>query len=743
MNKIVNRYSEVKRMKNFLLKEEFLSIVKNKKLLISILAILFIPIIYSGMFLWAFWDPYAHLENLPVAVVNEDKGATFEGEELNLGDELVSKLKEKKDFKFIFVEKEEGYKKLEDQEYYMLVEIPEDFSKNATTLMDENPKKLDLIYVPNESYNFLSAQIGENAMIRIKASLSKEITETYAETMFDKVAKLSDGMKAASGGAGKLSEGAKELSKGSETLHENLATLAEKSIQFHNGMNEASKGSKEVADGAASLSSGLSQLLEGHQKLQNAANELKTGSESLASGMSQANAGIQKAEQSIPQLISGTEKLQTGAQTLSSSLQQWQTGAESAAQGAKKLNEGTVLLESNLKNIMPMLPPEKQQEMQFALNSLKQGSAELANGTGQLANSAGQLSTGANTLSQQLGALKQGQEQLQTGMSQLAKAGTELETGANKIAAGQKEFASGMSTFGQKFAEAKDGSVRLAQGASKLAGGVNQLTDGSSQLADGSGKLEEGAQKIAEGNSKIHTGSSELAEKLADGAEKASSVNADEKTYNMMAEPVKVKNEKLNEVPNYGTGFAPYFLSLGLFVGALVLTVIYPVSEPAAVPRNGFSWFFGKFGVMATAGIIQAIISDIVVLGVLGLEVKSVPLFVLFSIITSLAFMALIQFLVTLFDNPGRFIAILILIFQLTTSAGTFPLELIPESLQHFHAFLPMTYTVKGFKAVISSGNFSFMWENLMILLIYTLVFMIGTLLYFNAMHKRRFSAAE
>ncbi|MDE3838142.1 hypothetical protein C0966_01920 [Bacillus methanolicus] len=730
-------------MKNFLLKKEFSAIIKNKKLLISIIAVLFIPIIYSGMFLWAFWDPYAHLDNLPVAVVNEDKGATFEGEELNLGDELVSKLKDKKDFKFIFVEKEEGYKKLEDQEYYMLVEIPEDFSKNATTLMDENPKKLDLIYVPNESYNFLSAQIGENAMVRIKASLSKEITETYAETMFDKVAKLSDGMKTASDGAGKLSEGAKELSKGSETLHKNLATLAEKSIQFHNGMNEASKGSKEVADGAASLSSGLSQLLEGHQKLQNAANELKTGSVSLASGMSQANAGIQKAEQSIPQLISGTEKLQTGAQTLSSSLQQWQIGAESAVQGAKKLNEGTVLLESNLKNIMPMLPPEKQQELQVALNSLKQGSAELANGTGQLANSAGQLSTGANTLSQQLGALKQGQEQLQTGMSQLAKAGSELETGANQMAAGQKEFVSGMSTFGQKFAEAKDGSVRLAQGATKLAGGVNQLTDGSSQLADGSDKLEEGAQKIAEGNSKVHKGNRELAEKLADGAKKASSVDADEKTYNMMAEPVKVKNEKLNEVPNYGTGFAPYFLSLGLFVGALVLTVIYPIREPAAVPRNGFSWFFGKFGVMAIAGLIQAIISDIVVLGVLGLEVKSVPLFVLFSIITSLAFMALIQFLVTMFDNPGRFIAILILIFQLTTSAGTFPLELIPESLQHFHAFLPMTYSVKGFKAVISSGNFSFMWENFMILLIYALVFMVGTLIYFNAVHKRRFSAAE
>ncbi|EIJ81935.1 YhgE/Pip C-terminal domain protein [Bacillus methanolicus PB1] len=730
-------------MKNFLLKKEFSAIIKNKKLLIPIISVLFIPIIYSGMFLWAFWDPYAHLDNLPVAVVNEDKGAMFEGEELNLGDELVSKLKDKKDFNFIFVEKEEGYKKLEDQEYYMLVEIPDDFSKNATTLMNENPKKLDLIYVPNESYNFLSAQIGENAMVRIKASLSKEIIETYAETMFDKVAKLSDGMKTASDGAKKLSDGAKELSSGSKTFHESLVTLAEKLIQFNNGMKEANEGSKEVADGATSLSSGLSQLLEGHRKLHNAANELKTGSESLASGMSQANAGIQKAERRIPQLVSGTEKLQTGAKTFSCLLKHWQTGAESAAQGAKKLNEGTVLLESNLKSIMPMLPPEQKQSLEAALNSLKQGSAELANGTGQLASSAGQLAAGADTLTQQLGVLKSGQEQLQIGMTQLAEAGTELEKGANKIAAGQKEFVSGMSAFGEKITEAKDGSVRLAKGASKLTGGVNQLTEGSSQLVDGSGKLEEGAQKIADGNSKIFKGNIELSGKLANGAKKASSVDADEKTYNMMAEPVKVKNEKLNEVPNYGTGFAPYFLSLGLFVGALVLTIVYPIREPAAVPRNGLSWFFGKFGIMAAAGIIQALISDIILLGVLGLDVKSLPLFVLFSVITSLAFVTLIQFFVTLFGDPGRFIAIIILILQLTTSAGTFPLELIPDFLQPFNAFLPMTYSVAGFKAVISSGNFSFMWENFMILLIYALIFMVGTLAYFNAMHKRRFIAVK
>src|SRR5690606_4425994 len=107
----------------------------------------------------AFWDPYDHLADLPVAIVNEDQGADFEGKELQLGSDLVDKLKESGDFNFQFVNKEQGYKDLKNQEYYMLIEIPSEFSSNATTLLDDHPEKLKLVYVPNESYNFLSSQI--------------------------------------------------------------------------------------------------------------------------------------------------------------------------------------------------------------------------------------------------------------------------------------------------------------------------------------------------------------------------------------------------------------------------------------------------------------------------------------------------------------------------------------------------------------------------------------------------------
>lgn len=717
-------------MKNKLFLKEFSAIIKNKKLLIPIIAVMFIPVLYSGMFLWAFWDPYDHLDDLPVAIVNEDAGAVLEGNELHLGNDLVDNLKESKDFNFQFVDKEEAYKDLNDQQYYMLVEIPKDFSKNATTLLEDKPQKMNLIYVPNESYNFLSAQIGGTAVEKIKASLSEKVTETYAETMFDKVGELADGIGQASDGALQISEGAADLKDGSKTLHEKLELLANKSIEFNNGVSTASKGSKEMAEGAKSLSEGLGKLAGGQSELRNASDQLKAGSEDLSAGVTQTKEGILTVKEKLPVMIDGTEQLENGANTLSSSLEQWQTEAQ-------KLSGGTALLEQRLQGILSQLPegsPEKA-ELQTALAQLKTGSA-------QLAESAGKLSSGGAELSQRMGQLKAGQQQLQKGINQLAQGTAELENGSLKLVQGHKDFDAGMETFAQKFGEAQAGADRLAGGAADLSGGLGKLTQGSAAFADGSKQLEAGAGKVAEGNSQIYEGSSELANKLADGAENASSVNASDKTYNMMANPVEIDNEKITEVPNYGTGFAPYFLSLGLFVGALLLSIVFPLREPAGVPRSGFSWFASKFGILAGIGIIQGLIAAMILLLGLGLEVQSVPLFLLFTILTSLTFIALIQFFVTVMGDPGRFAAIIILILQLTTSAGTFPLELIPNALQPISSYLPMTYSVSGFKAVISSGNFDFMWENAVILLSFGALFIAGSFVYFTAMHKKRFAAA-
>src|SRR5690625_961171 len=180
-----------------LFSKESLSVLKDRKLMIAITAVIFVPILYAGMFLWAFWDPYDHLEDIPVAIVNEDDGYYYDGDLLELGNELVDRLKEEPEFDFHFVNRQEGYKGLKNEDYYILIEIPNDFSENATTLMDDEPEKLNLRYVPNESYNFLASQIGETAMLQIENALEEKIIETYAETMFDKVEEIADGLTAA------------------------------------------------------------------------------------------------------------------------------------------------------------------------------------------------------------------------------------------------------------------------------------------------------------------------------------------------------------------------------------------------------------------------------------------------------------------------------------------------------------------------------------------------------------------
>nr|WP_262372712.1 YhgE/Pip family protein [Sutcliffiella horikoshii] len=208
----------------------------------------------------------------------------------------------------------------------------------------------------------------------------------------------------------------------------------------------------------------------------------------------------------------------------------------------------------------------------------------------------------------------------------------------------------------------------------------------------------------------------------------------------MISEPVKVKSEVENGVPNYGTGFAPYFLSLGLFVGALLLSIVFPMREPAGIPQTGTAWFTGKVAVLAVVGILQALLADAVLILGLGVEVKSMWLFILFSIVTSFTFIALVQFLVTTLGDPGRFVAILILILQLTTSAGTFPLELIPNALQPFNLLLPMTYSVSGFKAVISSGDLGYMWQNVWILVGFMFSMLAGTWAYFVYKFKKQYN---
>ncbi|MEI4650023.1 YhgE/Pip domain-containing protein [Bacillus cereus] len=897
---------------NQLLHKEFTQIIKSKKILIPIIAVLFVPILYAGMFLWAFWDPYKQLDDLPVAVVNLDKGAVFDGKPIEVGKGLVDNLKDNTSFKWEFVSEKEAKKGMEGRKYYMLVRIPDDFSSNATTLLKDEPKPLNLEYIPNESLNFLSSQIGGTAIEKIKGEVSSTLTKTYAEKMFDSIQDVSKGLADGAEGASKLHDGSSELHDGSSKVTGGLHTLQGKSGEMKDGVGKLFDGSGKVTAGLNTLNgktgemqigigklvdgsgkvtdglhvlnsnAGIGKLVDGSGKVTDGLNTLNSKTGEMKKGISELHDGSEKVTNGLSILVSKTGELKTGTTELSNGMEKLAGGQSQLEKGSQEIQKGLQELNNkvqnsvagleemqlkvpailntvnekidgaganvnqlneftqstagdaktaaqevaNLQKQIESLPKEYQEQLQpfiasavkstttvqqkaagvaggtnklneevkqlkgeigektsgmqskmpnpedignltsgikklanaqnefvskfhglgEGLGNAKVGADRLKNGSGQLIDGVNQLFDGSGKVTEGLGTLSVGANQMAGGVNQLADGSSQvtgglgqLSVGVTKLADGSSQVTGGLDTLSAGAGQMSGGITQLANGSGQVTTGLGTLSTGSTQLIDGVNKLADGSGKVTDGLVKVNDGSGELAEKLGEGAEKTGEVKGTDKTYDMFASPVKVKTEKMAEVPNYGTGFTPYFLSLGLFVGALLLSIVYPLRDTVGVPKSGFSWFISKFGVLLSVGIIQAVVADMILLFGLGVEVQSIPYFILFSIVTSLAFIALIQCLVTAFGDAGRFIAIITLIIQLTTSAGTFPLELIPKFLQPFNAWLPMTYSVSGLKAVVSSGDFNFMWQNIGILMIFIVVLSLGTIVSLTWMHKRQF----
>jgi putative membrane protein len=710
------------------LKNELLGILHNRKLLIAVIGVMTIPLLYSGTYLWAFWDPYGHLDRLPVAVVNNDQGAVYNGTKLEIGKDLVKELKKKESFQWKFVSEKEADQGLKNQNYYIKVEIPKDFSENATTLQSDNPKKLTLIYTPNEGYNYLSSKIGDSAIEKIKEEVSSTVTKTYAESMFKNIKDAAKGLAKAGYGAASLNDGTEQVGAGAKKLEENLKTLATKSVAFSEGTVSAQTGSKQLQDGLNQFGAGLGQMKDG-------TSELLVGAQKSQQGATQLSDGLAGAAAKIPDLQSGSKQVADGAEQLTSAMGQWSQGAQDTKAGADRLNQG---LQATLDEVNQMAAATTDEAQKKQLEGLQTTLEGLTAGSKAVADGAGKLSDTATVLSQSSGKLSAGAGQLNAGEDQLAGGINQLASGAKGLAAGQVQLTTGLSTLNDKMGLAVNGFNGLTSGIQSLASGLNQLAAGSMQLQSGTSQLASGSSDLMNGVNKLSSGSKELKDQLQNGAKDASGVKANNNVYDMFSKPVSLKTSRLNHVPDYGTGFAPYFLSLSLFVGALVLSVIFPMLEPAGEPKSGFGWFAGKLGVILIVGLAQALLADFILLNGLGLEVKSVPYFIMLSIFTSWTFFAIIQFLVTVLDNPGRFLAIIILVLQLTSSAGTYPIELSPSLLQTINHFMPMTFAVAGFRAIISTGDFSFMWRNIGIESLFFIIFLVLTLTFFVTKYKKK-----
>ena len=685
-------------IKNKMLRAEWKHLFSNKILLISMAVISFIPILYSGFFLGSIWDPYGQTKNLPVAFVNEDKGASLNGKSLNVGESVEKKLKDNHDLGWEFVSKQQADEGVNSGYFYAVVTIPSDFSQKAASITKSEPQQAVINFTTTPAKNYIGSLVSNQAAAKVKSSVSEQITQAYAKGILENLDKLGIGLDMAANGASTLHDGLGRLQSGAQTYVGGVKQLAVNQQSLAGGLAQLSDGSRKLQAGLGQLSNNLpteSQL-----------SQLSNGMKQLQSGINQLNASVSNPS---PVLMAQQNKVETTAQTLVRTMKDSESDLSAAGDTLRTL--GTQAAASGSDSTTISLPQ---------ISNISRAFTKTQTIIEQTTTLLKDLRVLTRQLSAQQTQLQAGVSTLNNGVNQLAPNAITAFNGYNSVRFANNQLLAGSASLTNGLSEAKSGSQKLANGASLLESRSGALIDGTSQLA---------------------SGADTLANKLTDASNRIKIQPTGATTQQQIANPVKSEMTEKGNVPNYGYALSPYVLSLSLFVGALVLNVIYPIRKTFSEQESAIRWWLSKASVAGVAAFMQATILMLVMVFFLGLTPEHPAHFIGAVYLTSFAYMSIVSLLVIVLDNPGRFLAMVLLVLQLGSSEGTFPIQTANGFFQAINPLVPMTYSIRALRQAISGGlDNAFYGSSMWVLAGFLLVANLLTIGFFAYRGKRKFA---
>lgn len=558
-----------------MIKQEWKNILKNHWIQIVLVALILIPSIYTVVFLGSMWDPYGNSGDLPVAVVNKDKAVEYNDKKLDVGDQLVKKLKDNDSLDFHFVNSKEANKGLKDGDYYMVITIPSNFSKNATTLLDKNPKKMVLNYTTNPGTNYVASKMDDSAIAKIKAEVSASVTKTYAETIFTSIGTMSDGFAEASDGTQQLSDGMTQLEDGNKTISDNLKVLASSSLTFKDGTNTLTKGLKDYTNGVVTVNNGIYQLKTGVSDYTSGVSQALVGANQLVENNTELNAGVKALGEGAEKLVAGNQQVVDGVKKLQENLETSKKTMAASQDSLTQLSNGKTSLDNYATLIKTLNASGDAQKQGIASKLLTSGMSraeidaygltnyfpvdKYKDGVASYMDSVATYTTGAstaiNTLSSSTkSSLKDLDVALNGGtLTDGTKVPTGLVSGTQTVQAGLNEvnakvnggkyvtvdndgnikqvtvdskdaLVAGVQAYTAGVDSLQKGLTQIADNNTALTSGVDQLTSGTSTLVSNNATLMNGANQLSDGAGQISGGASKLAagsDTLGDGIKSA------------------------------------------------------------------------------------------------------------------------------------------------------------------------------------------------------------------------------
>lgn len=632
---------------------------KNKKKsifrYIVIAAVLIIPFMYSFFYLKAYWDPYGkgNMDNLPVAIVNNDSGER--------GKELVENLKEKKALKLNIVSEKEATDGLYNKDYYAIISIPEDFTESIESINTKNKKHPTITYSPNQKSNFLSSQIIDRVVSTVEENLNNTINSEIVGTLEESLNTVPESLNTISNGLGTMQNGIESLNNGSEKLENGSLELNTNYNKFNNGLNDIKNGANTLDQSMGMLNEGINTLSESKESI----NGLK---------------------QSLPTLVESVDTLTKGSNNYTEQFNTYVDGVNNTMDYTK-LAAQYIVNNYNQNNL-----PKDELYYQSLYMITENQETTL---------------TPTDTIKTSGGALKQGNQTINAGMNELNNKVCLLNASSSKL----DDLTNGIDELQNGSNRIKEGTTTLFVGANTLYNNSLKIQSGIASIYDGNKTLNSGINTL---NNSVANSKNELDENITTTK---NDLKKTENLKEYSKNPVTIHTKEVNKVSSYGTAFSPLFISIALWIGCLMLYIVlyFDKEERFGVLGVNSKQYIKRtlsyHGLATAAGVLLGVLLQCL----LDFNITNIALYYFLMILVANTFVAIMEFLITNFKDIGKFLALIILVLQLAASAGTFPIETVTKGFRWLNPILPMTYTINLFKEALVTIETGLLTHNLII----------------------------
>ena len=669
---------------------------------IIIVGLIFLPSMYAWPNILSSWDPYGHTNNIKVAVTSEDDGATVDGKELNLGKSLVEGLKNNKNLDWQFVSnKQQAEDGVRIGDYYASIVVPKNFSQDMTSVSRTEPKRATIEYTVNEKINAISPKITNSGASAIANNISKNFVETANGIIFEK--------------------------------------MHEAGIKFEENLPSIEKAKEEIFklnDNFSTYESTLSELIGkveyGYNILNNVQNTLPeidrvaTNSIMIADKAGITINNIQGFNERLLPIINNhlnvVEEVSKEANVIAKELQQKPDKTEEIKARQKALDNRLQASTERLQLVKNIF------EYFNKLSSERLFNNQLERVT---------------TLSNDITTIKEVNNNIYNKMDHYDEIeDTVKEEFVNKSAR-VNEVSSNMNSklnvevaplISQVLSKAEvnidkvSGIIAGAQG--ELPAVERKLSETEVKISNAYGKLLSLQAQMPSAKSKIQKLTDEI-KKADSGIDKNQLFNLLKVDYKQQAEffanPVKLQENKLYHIENYGSAMTPFYTVLSIWVGSLLMSSLLTTKvEDEEKKYKPYQKYFGRGLLFVIISLFQTLIITLGDMYVLGTQATSPYRFVLYALLISLLFSSIIYTIVCILGNVGKAVCIVLLVLQLGSSGGTFPIQMTSEFFQALYPKVPFTYSIGLLREAVGGVYIPAVERDIKILFIYLIVVLVG-----------------